>query len=903
MRRIRVLGTLLLLAPGAAAGQGAGSQPGVSGSGAGDGRPVSLLFQGARLDAALDQLVQASGISLLYAPDLVRSQRIYCRGEGLAAEVMLRCIVREAGLDFYRLSTGTYVVIRSVAEAPQYGSLAGMVVDEATGDPLPSARVSLDCAGSMTESTVSGLFSFASLPPGRYRLEARAIGYRPVVQQVDIPPAGQVRQRVTLTRQAVDLGPLVVNGVALSPMQGGLASASVAADSLADVLAGPSTLLRAAGVQLGLTQRRVLGDLHIQGGDAGEHQFRLDGVPVFDPLPPGRLFGAFSPLAIERLTIRRTGFGVAHGSYSAGVIDLEQSIDAGSRPAGEVAADPYAFAARLATPWEIGGRRASAMAAVRTSLWGVVTGTPLQQSVREWTTVDRVLLDRLRGPVAGVPITDPFVPTTVTSDLGFTDVHLGSRLELGHYETVSGSVYAARQRVGTDLVAEARPAGGAPVSLRAGDHFNWSEFAGQVRYDRLIGSRTSHMVQARASRHALRHTQSVLIAGEGAPDALPHERNEVHEVGLAATVRHAVDQRTVVEGGVEVAHIGSSMVMQNEVYRPMAGESAALRTATYGEVRRALGASTALEAGLRLTWVPSRRAVYAEPRLALAGDRASASGAFAWRIATGVHRQFIGQFDLASVGPSALVPSVRIWLPVGATLAPPLAWHLSAEGAWRLAGGWELRAESYLRLQPTIQAIDYASLLDQEASGSFIAEVRGYAVGGGVRASRSFGPVRVEAGYDLGLARRSFPSRFGGELQPTPWNEPHRALLMAELRASRTLAFSALARGVWGRTWALRQAYYDLLTTGPAGAGLAIGNPGASSLPPLYEVDLGAAWSSEVAGVRLELGAAVLNAFGRRNVLDEWLMPESTPNGTVVYARVPRATIGRQPMVTVRVGG
>lgn len=873
---------------------------------------VTLVFQDVPAGEALDRLVAATGMSLVYDASLIGRQRVFCRADGWPAEEVLRCIVREAGLDFYRLSSGTYVVIASAADAPRYASLAGIVVDAASGEPLPAARVTLDAPGAMREAGEGGLFSFARLSPGRYRLRVQAIGYRPSQADVDVPPSGTVRQRVTLARQPLQLDPLVVNGITAPAPARPLGQEAIDPDS-SSAATGPDALLRGASSQLGVAQRALLGDLHIQGGESGEHQFRLDGVPVFDPVSLGRLFGAFSPLAIDRLTIRKAGFGASYGSYGAGVVDLEQRVGSGTTAEAVGTADPYSVSGRITAPGRIGGHALSTMVAARTSLWSVFPSSPLQRTLREWTSVDRLLLDRFAGTSPSLPVTAGFTPTGLDTQLGFTDIHAAARLELGAFRSLSGSFYLGDNRVGTDLLAVASPAGLPPTSLASSDHYRWREIAAQLRHDWLLSARATHTLQLRVSSHRLRHEERALF-GVSDSAALatpaPHEGNGVSELALVSNVTYAIGGGSEAEGGVELARTASDMTMQNGVYRAMRSGDAAFRGAAFGQLRRRLGSHLTLESGLRLTWVPSRDAVYAEPRLSLRGEHAGTGGEFGWRVATGLYRQFVNQFEVASVGPSALVPETRFWLPVDGSLAPPKAYHLAGEAVWRSRGGLELRAEGYYKWQPSILALDYAVLLDRSATlpaqlaqADFIATSRGTAYGAGVRAGRTFGVARLEVGYDYGYSRRTFPARFGGLAQPTPWNEPHRALVTLDVTPARSLMLSLRARGIWGRTWALRQAYYELLTTGPGvPAGLPIGLPGNDALPAVYEADLGANWSTRIGGARVTFGAALLNALGRQNVMDQWLQPQADGAGGVRYVPVPRAMLGRQPMVTVRIG-
>lgn len=66
-------------------------------------------------------------------------------------------------------------------------SLTGIVVDSATGAPIPGATVSLANSGCATVSDHSGNFQFRSLPPGAYQLEATVVGYHSrVVDDLEI---------------------------------------------------------------------------------------------------------------------------------------------------------------------------------------------------------------------------------------------------------------------------------------------------------------------------------------------------------------------------------------------------------------------------------------------------------------------------------------------------------------------------------------------------------------------------------------------------------------------------------------------------------------------------------------------------------------------------------------------
>ena len=160
-------------------------------------------------------------------------------------------------------------------------------------------------------------------------------------------------------------------------------------------------------------------------------------------------------------------------------------------------------------------------------------------------------------------------------------------------------------------------------------------------------------------------------------------------------------------------------------------------------------------------------------------------------------------------------------------------------------------------------------------------------------------PTRFSVSVDGGLARRTYPSRFGGTMQPTPWLEPLRALVTVEVEPARGLVLAARTRGVWGRTWALRQTYYDLFGASGADTGLRLDRPGTMGRPAIIDADLGATWTHDFGAIRSVIGASLQNAFDRRNVLDYGL--RRTAAGSIMFEMVPRYLPGRQVALTVRI--
>lgn len=869
--------------------------------------PLTLGLRGVPVSEALDRFAAVSGVTLAFDPTVVGTRRIFCQVENAQPEEMLRCIVREAGLDFYQLSSGTYVVIASLAQAPQIAALVGQVTDAQSGEPVTRARVTIDAPAGVRAVNDGGTFRFASLLPGRYQVRVQAVGYRPLTRALELVPGREERWRLALDPLPATLSLVEVTGLTASAVPRTTGARGLQPDSLPVVLASAG-MLRAAANQLGIGQRALAGDLHIQGGEAGEHQFRLDGVPVFDPVSVARMFGAFAPLAIRQLTVHKAGFGVAQGSYTAGVIDLEHSVGAGAEGVTSTV-DPMAASLRFGARGLVRGKRATGMLAARRSLWDFAPMPSVERALHGWARVDPLLLDRTAGAVPTPSSIDGFRIDKSTPTLRFVDLHGAGRVELRAFQSLAASFFLSDNAVSADVQAMGLALAQAPRALDTRDAYAWRTAGAMVRHDWMPSARVQQSMRLRLSTHALDHRHHAIEAPtvDASPPPEPgarladrRESNGVQEFSFDAITRVSASNQGELTVGADVTRTGSHMDMNNGVFRPMQNQSSAWRVSQFTEWRQQWSSGVQADAGLRLTWVPTFATVYAEPRLSVRGEHAHEAHVFAWRVASGVHRQFVSQFDLPALGPTAVASGVRFWLPVDGSIRPAESFHATGEFVWRHARGFELRTEAYHKWLTGVPALDFAVLLGDGGAmphdvpqAMFVGRSRGRTLGAGVQLAQQARWGRASVAVDGGHSVRTFPGRFDGREQRTPWNESLRVTSSIESQLPGGVALSLQSRSVWGRAWALRRAYYDLALDG-----LPVDAPGRDALPAWHEVDVAFARPLRIGSARTTLSVSALNLLGRMNVMDQWLVPAS--NVTDV-TRLSRTAVGRQLLVTMRV--
>jgi hypothetical protein len=122
-----------------------------------------------------------------------------------------------------RLTASVTFVLSGFAVAPRTagaqvpgdvlpGAIVGVVVDSATGAPLPAAQVRLVglARGELTHD--DGGFAFDDLRPGTYTVAVQRVGYGAAVRAVSVASGARAVVRITLAASAAASPEVVVTG-------------------------------------------------------------------------------------------------------------------------------------------------------------------------------------------------------------------------------------------------------------------------------------------------------------------------------------------------------------------------------------------------------------------------------------------------------------------------------------------------------------------------------------------------------------------------------------------------------------------------------------------------------------------------------------------------------------------
>ncbi|MEM8488385.1 MAG: carboxypeptidase regulatory-like domain-containing protein [Bacteroidota bacterium] len=741
----------------------------------------SMVASGTPLSDAFDAFIEQSGISIAFDIDLVKGKRAYCQAIDLEAEAVLRCLLKETGLTYIQLASGTYVLMAQSKPAIEWGEITGRVVDGASGEPLPNAHVLLADAGVGDVTNSAGRFAFSQLAPGSHRVRVSYIGYQDKTHTIKVVSDKNASIELGLQVEPLLSSPIVVNGLVPQFSSEQLQSPDVPIDG-SYAGNGSQDVIKNLNTVIGLRNGDAVSDVHVQGGEAGEHQYRLDGAPVFLPISNGGIVGPFSPFALDKFTVHKAGYAASVGSSLSGVIDATHRLSSIGGSIVDVQVDPISANARAMGSFGDGsGMRANWMVAGRKALWSIYQHQGLQTHFDNWSAPDlhamNVMLPQDRHsadaysaessrPKGWQAIAegdrDDFRATDFENNYDFYDVHGALRLTFDPASSLHASFYRGGNTLGDDRVVQGRfqaapdPEGVDERFFNFDNNYNWTNTVAQVSYERVLGRQTfvkwggwySQFSGAQSFNHDAYDGDYTGTGKPPPPDSSGAGRshagfeysqaalsalklgyedvNRITEWGLRGTFDQTLGARHFLSGGIELMYDNSQFVLNmqrprsEEVRTPKQAniDGRQLRLATFADHRYSISDKTTLDLGVRLTYLSTHEQVFAEPRLALRHDAsASPIGPWAFRGAVGLYRQYVNQFDVSSVNINALVSTLRFWLPVDASQRPSKALHASGSLLFMPHPEWQLQIESYYKAQPHLLVIDYANEVLSGASG------------------------------------------------------------------------------------------------------------------------------------------------------------------------------------------
>ncbi|NGP86892.1 carboxypeptidase-like regulatory domain-containing protein [Fodinibius halophilus] len=887
----------------------------------------TYLSRGLSLEQAIRRLVEKTNIDLIYDPQLINEHTVYVAGDFTSSEEILRLILKDSGLDFIQLSSGTYVLVKDSRQETTYGMLAGKVVDEVTGQPLAGANIMLADASTGTSTNSSGHFNIAKLKPGQHEVTVTYVGYQAVRDTVWVPEAEPIQHTFSLHTKPVWVKPIVVSDTRKRlPSTQYLTNSS---EQPTHQLLGTVDAVRSLNSVMGINFNLGMADYNIQGGHMGGSQLRLDGAPIYDPVSMGRLIGAFNPYALGKIEVYKAGYASPVGSQLSGVVNLNHDLATSENKSLLLQVDQLNLNARFDHQFHIqGGPQINVMLAGRTNIWHWYKKRSLKQTFREWDQIDPLLTNQLLN----ISDTDMnYYQKEHKSDIHYSDLHLAAEINHSDFQKTRITAYRGKNYLETDLFSQNVIAiSEAPSYMSTLDRYDWTNMMGKIQHDLLLSPRLDFSISGYITKHTLNHHYAIgnesntainYSGGRSISDQLRHgaiqnmdtgDKNGITESAIQTNFDYSITKNYQLKTGIKAKRLNYRFQLSEFYLNSATSKSTSFLLSGYLQNKVQLSHKTAISAGSRLTFIPSRDLIFIEPRIAFQHDEPNTSvGYLSFRLSGGIYRQFINQFDISNIGPSALVPSIRFWVPIDYSTEVPKSYHLSTNLIWQPGENWDIRSETYYKWVPQTLSLTYNKLQSSingisknySLQGQYTSTSQRYSFGTGVVIEKVLPslPLHIKGKYQFSLAKQKIPGRFNSKYVSTPSNKPHQTAIAAEWQATSKLMLILQLQNIWGRSWGFTKAYYDYLasTSSQYVQEYSFDTPSNDKLSPLHQLNIGATYKIALNNADLKMSLHLFNLLDSKNVINWWLAPTQGENKTGYYKLKKRTLPGFRPSANI----
>lgn len=891
----------------------------------------TLLFRGTPIEQAIKELVDKTNINLIYDPSILKSRVVFSQVKNKRPEEILSEILEGTELDYIQLSSGTYVIIKSAVNKPKYGGLVGKVYDKNTGKPLKDANILIADASTGTSSNQAGRFSVAPLLTGNYQVTVTYVGYKTIRDTVSIPVNSRAKKEFYLESRPVFVEPIVISSIQrrLPYYRSGSAEITELTESLSSYTGSPDAIKSINSV-MGVNFSIPYADFNIQGGADGEHRVLLDGTPVYNPVSLGRLTGAFSPYALNKIIVHKAGYRASLGSQLSGIIYIDQDIPGKDENNIMIQADPLSVNGRVNLTTTLGkNTKIKTMLAGRSNIWRWYQKPVLSNTLKDWDRLDPVITGTL---INGSPREVTFGRREHRSDIDFYDLHWSNEISFNEFHTSHVSFYRGTNYVQTKLLSNSsKPDATLPESMYTRDTYDWLNNALRLEHNWLISSRWQAQFGLSYSKHKSNHHFGMAGTGDITEtpddeqlierfdefiDSQPHagDGNFVKESSFNATFEYSLNQDHKIGIGLKPKFVDYSFRLSDLFYHSASSRNSTFMLSGFLEDEYSLTYSTKVIGGTRFTYVPDHQKFFAEPRLSVQSDFQQTSlGFISLKLSGGLYRQFINQFDITNAGPSSIVPSIRFWVPIDYTTDVPKSYHLSTETLIEPTENLSFRWEGFYKWNPSILAIDYHALIEDPANpgmkfneqNTFIEQGKSYSLGTGISAEKLFEQILMElsVSYQYNLAVQKFDKRFDGRFVNTPWNEPHKLSAAINWNVLPSVTTTIRWQSIWGRKWAFNRAYYDYLSLAQNQSqfgSINFNDPSDDKLTPYHQLDLAISYSRQISNSKIQLRLDLIDILDHQNTLEKRLVPQQSSTGELQYTVQKRTLPGFSPSISLK---
>lgn len=200
-------------------------------------------------------------------------------------------------------------------QAQTTGKIAGTILDEASGEPLPGANIRLMNTSMGAAADVDGRYFIINVRPGIYEMRVDMIGYAPVVVE---EVAVSINRTVPID---IRMKPAVIEGEVVVIEVERMAMKKDQTGTIKNISSEQLEVLPVENLSAVVNMQAGVVDGHFRGGRSTEVSYLIDGVAVDETFGGQYAAVEIEPEAIKDLEVITGTFNAEYGRAMSGVVN------------------------------------------------------------------------------------------------------------------------------------------------------------------------------------------------------------------------------------------------------------------------------------------------------------------------------------------------------------------------------------------------------------------------------------------------------------------------------------------------------------------------------------------------------------------------------------------------------